>query len=137
MYQLVQSAGRDGHGSIAAKSLSGEGYEGHYFWDTEMYVEPFLVLSNPEIARGLISHRYATLEQARQNARILGHKKRLNIKEIPENNFPTLLHYHPLFLCRHQVCKQADTVLARIVFDDAPLKTMINSFLYTVKALSR
>jgi alpha,alpha-trehalose phosphorylase len=36
MYQLLQSAGKDSHGTIAAKGLSGEGYEGHYFWDTEM-----------------------------------------------------------------------------------------------------
>ena len=37
MYQLIQSVGKDEFSNIAAKGLSGEGYEGHYFWDTEMY----------------------------------------------------------------------------------------------------
>jgi len=294
MYQLVQSAGKDGHCSIAAKGLSGEGYEGHYFWDTEIYVEPFFVFGNPAIARGLISHRYSTLEEARKNALLLGHKsgvlfpwrtimgkecsgffpagtaqyhingdiawsvifyflatgdldfiiqkgaelvfecarlwidvgnfyngqfrincvtgpdeytcvvnnnyytnvcakrnlewavkfyellknagkldllakkinllneeivvfanaaqnmyipydeqsginpqddsflskKRINIADIPANKKPMLLHYHPLFLYRHQVTKQADTVLAHILFDDADPQTVKNSFLY-------
>jgi len=294
MYQLVQSAGRDGHCSIAAKGLSGEGYEGHYFWDTEIYVEPFFVLGNPDIARGLISHRYSTLDGARENAALLGHKKgvlfpwrtimgkecsgffpagtaqyhingdiawsvifyflatgdldfvaekgtelvfecarlwldvgnfhdgqfrincitgpdeytcvvnnnyytnicakrnlewavkfynllkgygkletlaekikldeeeirqfadaaqnmyipydektginpqddsflskkRLNLADIPKNKMPMLLHYHPLFLYRHQVTKQADTVLAHFIFDEADYQTVLNTFLY-------
>lgn len=75
LYQLVQSVGKDEHGNIAAKGLSGEGYEGHYFWDTEMYIQPFFVLTNPEISKNLISYRYMTLEGARENARICGHKK--------------------------------------------------------------
>jgi alpha,alpha-trehalose phosphorylase len=294
LYQLVQSAGKDGHGSIAAKGLSGEGYEGHYFWDTEMYVEPFFTLANPAIAQSLISHRFNTLEEARKNAAILGHKngvlfpwrtimgkecsgffpagtaqyhingdiawsvvfyylatgdlsfiaekgaelvfecarlwidmgnyyegqfrindvtgpdeytcivnnnyytnicakrnlewavkfyellkingkleklaerlkltddeiqgfseaaqkmylpydektginpqddsflskKHLCLSEIPKNKSPMLLHYHPLYLYRHQICKQADTVLAHVVFNDVSKQTMINSLLY-------
>ncbi len=73
-YQLLQSAGRDEHSNIAAKGLSGEGYEGHYFWDTEMYMQPFFTMTNPEISKDLISYRYATLPAARENARLLGHK---------------------------------------------------------------
>lgn len=75
LYQLNQSAGRDTYGAVAAKGLSGEGYEGHFFWDTEIYAEPFFVLTNPDLARNLISFRYSTLEEARKNARLLGHKK--------------------------------------------------------------
>jgi alpha,alpha-trehalose phosphorylase len=75
MYQLLQSAGRDDKGSIAAKGLSGEGYEGHFFWDTEMYIEPFFALTQSDICRNLVSYRYAILDEARKNARILGHKK--------------------------------------------------------------
>lgn len=75
LYQLLQSAGRDEFCNIAAKGLSGEGYEGHYFWDTEMYMLPFFTLTNPEIARKLLSFRYRTLENARENARIVGHRK--------------------------------------------------------------
>lgn len=75
LYQLIQSAGRDPHCNIAAKGLSGEGYEGHYFWDTEMYLQPFFILNEREIARNLIRNRYSILEYAKENARLLGHKK--------------------------------------------------------------
>lgn len=75
LYQLVQSAGKDENCNIAAKGLSGEGYEGHYFWDTEMYMQPFFTLTNPQIARNLIAYRYSILDAARENARILGHQK--------------------------------------------------------------
>ena len=60
---------------MGAKGLSGEGYEGHYFWDTEMYVLPVLVYTEPEAARHLLDYRYSTLDQARSRARILGHEK--------------------------------------------------------------
>lgn len=74
-YQLLQSASKDPVGNIAAKGLSGEGYEGHYFWDTEMYMQPFFVLNNRDISRNLILFRYRTLDYARENARELGHTK--------------------------------------------------------------
>jgi alpha,alpha-trehalose phosphorylase len=44
-------------------------------------------------------------------------KKVWDIKSIPPENFPLLLHYHPLYINRHQICKQADTVLALWLFD--------------------
>ncbi|WP_026507308.1 glycoside hydrolase family 65 protein [Butyrivibrio sp. MC2013] len=75
IYQLLQSAGTMKRSSIAAKGLSGEGYEGHYFWDTEMFLMPFFNLTDREVARSLISYRYDTLKEARENARLLGHKK--------------------------------------------------------------
>lgn len=75
MYQLIQSVGKDEFCNITAKGLSGEGYEGHYFWDTEMYIEPFFNLTKPSITKNLISFRYNTLPQARENAKVLGHKK--------------------------------------------------------------
>ncbi len=75
MYALLQSAAKDDKCSIAAKGLSGEGYEGHYFWDTEIFVLPFLVLTNPELAKRVLAYRYQTLDRARENAALLGHKK--------------------------------------------------------------
>lgn len=75
LYSLIQSAGKDGLSNIAAKGLSGEGYEGHYFWDTEIYMMPFFTLTYPEIARKLIEFRYRILDKARENARTLGHSK--------------------------------------------------------------
>ena len=75
LFHILQSAGRDGRTGMGAKGLSGEGYEGHYFWDTEMYVLPVFVYTEPETARRLLDYRYSTLEQARERARILGHDK--------------------------------------------------------------
>ncbi|MHC5373218.1 glycoside hydrolase family 65 protein [Enterococcus sp. LJL120] len=74
LYSLLQSAGKDGISNIAAKGLSGEGYEGHYFWDTEIYMMPFFTLTNPQITQKLIHYRYSILDKARENARILGHQ---------------------------------------------------------------
>ena len=75
MYQLIQSAGKDRFCSVAPKGLSGDGYEGHYFWDAEMYVQPFFNITNPDITKTLIEYRYATLDMARENAKNLGHEK--------------------------------------------------------------
>ncbi len=71
LFQLAQaSACIEGYG-IAAKGVTGAGYEGHYFWDTEMYVLPFLAYSQPEAARELLRYRWRTLPQARCRARAL------------------------------------------------------------------
>lgn len=75
LFHIMQAAGRDGNTGMGAKGLSGEGYEGHYFWDTEMYVLPVLIYTEPEAARKLLEYRYHTLNQARARARILGHDK--------------------------------------------------------------
>ncbi|WP_353947833.1 glycosyl hydrolase family 65 protein [Sporolactobacillus sp. Y61] len=73
LFHLLQSAGRDPFSSIAAKGLSGEGYEGHYFWDTEIFTVPFFTLTRPDIARHLLQYRYTILDQARKHAREMGH----------------------------------------------------------------
>ena len=75
MYQLLQSVGKDQYSNIAAKGMSGEGYEGHYFWDTEMFILPYFTLTNPQIAKMLLSYRHACLPKARENAALLGHRK--------------------------------------------------------------
>ncbi len=75
MVQLRASGGVNEHLQIAAKGLSGEGYEGHYFWDTEIYMMPFFILSDPARARRLLMYRWHTLDQAREEARKLGVKR--------------------------------------------------------------
>jgi alpha,alpha-trehalose phosphorylase len=74
-FHLLQSVGRDGKTNIAAKGVTGEGYEGHYFWDTEIYIFPFFLYNKPEIARKLLEYRYAGLEQARERARQMAHAR--------------------------------------------------------------
>ncbi len=68
LFSLFQSAGRDGRTSIAAKGLTGEGYEGHYFWDTEIYVLPVFTYLDPGIARALVRYRLSILDKARARA---------------------------------------------------------------------
>lgn len=75
MYELLQSSAKDEYASIAAKGMSGEGYEGHYFWDTETFIMPFFTLTNPSLSKMLLKYRYTTLDKARENARLLGHTK--------------------------------------------------------------
>ncbi len=74
-FHILQSVGRDGWRSIGAKGLSGEGYEGHVFWDTEMFVLPSLLYSNPAICRSLLAYRYHGLPAARARAKEMGHPK--------------------------------------------------------------
>lgn len=73
MFHLLQSAGRDGKTNISAKGLTGEGYEGHYFWDTETYILPFFIHCRPEIAKNLLLYRYSIIDKARTRAREMGH----------------------------------------------------------------
>lgn len=73
LYGMLCSAGRDGRSNVAAKGLSGEGYEGHYFWDSEIYVFPFFLLSEPAIAKALLQYRFNHLDDARAHARRMGH----------------------------------------------------------------
>lgn len=75
LFHILQSAGRDGQRGMGAKGLSGEGYEGHYFWDTEMYVLPVFIYTQPEAAKKLLDYRCGKLPQARERARVLGHEK--------------------------------------------------------------
>ncbi len=75
LYQLLQSVTRDSYGNVAPKGLSGEGYEGHFFWDTEMFIQPFFTVTNPAFSKLLIEYRYEILDLAVDNARILGHVK--------------------------------------------------------------
>ena len=73
LFHLLQAAGRDGKTNIAAKGLTGEGYEGHTFWDTESYILPVFLHTDPALARKLLEYRHAMLPKARERARIMGH----------------------------------------------------------------
>lgn len=74
LFHLLQSTGKDRFSNIAAKGLTGEGYEGHYFWDTEIYIFPFFLLTQPKIAKYLLLYRYSILDEARKHARQMGHR---------------------------------------------------------------
>lgn len=60
--------------SVAAKFLTGEGYKGHAFWDTEIFILPFYIYNFPAEARDLLMYRYYTLKGALKNAKDMGYK---------------------------------------------------------------
>ncbi len=74
LFQILQAAGRAEGTGIPAKGLTGQAYEGHYFWDIEIYVLPFLIYTEPRIARNLLKFRYSMLDKARQRAREVNQK---------------------------------------------------------------
>ncbi len=75
IYQLLIAASRqDETVNIGAKTLSGYGYRGHSFWDTEVYMLPFFTYTRPEIARKLLSYRWHTLPGSRRKAAAGGFK---------------------------------------------------------------
>lgn len=68
LFQLAQASARaDGQG-VPAKGMTGSGYSGHYFWDTEIYVLPFLAYTTPLWARNALRMRYLMLPAARRRA---------------------------------------------------------------------
>ncbi len=72
LFQLAQATARSDQMGIPAKGVTGSGYEGHYFWDTEIYLVPFLIYTAPRIARNALRYRVGLLPKARERARILG-----------------------------------------------------------------
>jgi trehalose/maltose hydrolase-like predicted phosphorylase len=72
-YHLIGCANPDDpHAAPGARSLTGERYKGHVFWDNETFVLPFLVYTHPPTARAMLGYRYHTLPAARENARARG-----------------------------------------------------------------
>ncbi|MEE9608989.1 MAG: glycosyl hydrolase family 65 protein [Myxococcota bacterium] len=74
LFHILQATARAEGVGVPAKGLTGEGYEGHYFWDTEIYVLPFLTYTEPRIARNLLKFRHSMLDKARQRAREVNQK---------------------------------------------------------------
>ncbi|MHC5742411.1 MAG: beta-phosphoglucomutase [Nostoc sp.] len=75
LFQLLIAAPRhDDKVSIPAKTLSGFGYRGHIFWDTEIFMQPLFLFTQPAIARNLLSYRWHTLPGARRKAAHYGYQ---------------------------------------------------------------
>jgi alpha,alpha-trehalose phosphorylase len=69
LFQLCQATWRVEGAGVPAKGLTAQAYEGHYFWDTEIYILPFLSFTQPRIACNLLRFRHSMLPQARARAR--------------------------------------------------------------------
>lgn len=73
MFHVLQAGLRAERQPIPAKGLTGDGYDGHTFWDTETYVLPVLTYTVPGAVRDALMWRHSTLDLARERARVLGH----------------------------------------------------------------
>lgn len=71
---IVMTPAHDNRFGVAAKGLSGEGYKGHSFWDTEIFILPYFTYTFPDVARSLLEYRYNTIEGARKKARDNGYE---------------------------------------------------------------
>src|SRR5215831_1771302 len=74
LFHILQASARAEDTGVPAKGLTGQAYEGHYFWDTEIYLLPFLTYTSPRVAKNLLTFRYGMLDRARLRARELSQK---------------------------------------------------------------
>ncbi|MGH3861332.1 glycoside hydrolase family 65 protein [Actinokineospora sp.] len=72
LFHILQAGARGESRAIAGKGLTGPGYDGHAFWDTETFVLPVLTYTMPDAARDALRWRHGTLPQARERAKVLG-----------------------------------------------------------------
>ncbi len=72
LYHLMGSVADKGEAAVGARGLTGPGYRGHVFWDSDVFVLPFLAATHPEAARAMLEYRLARLPAAQQAARQLG-----------------------------------------------------------------
>ena len=71
LFHLLSASARVQNSGIGAKGLTGSGYEGHTFWDLEIYMLPFLIYNIPRVAKNLLIYRYNMLDKARDWAKTL------------------------------------------------------------------
>ena len=74
LFQMYQSSARVEGVGVPSKGLTGAGYDGHYFWDMEIYLMPFLIYTSPTIAENLLKFRYSMLDKSREYARRLNQR---------------------------------------------------------------
>ncbi|GAB3499043.1 glycoside hydrolase family 65 protein [Amycolatopsis cihanbeyliensis] len=72
LFHILQAGARGENRAIPGKGLTGPGYDGHAFWDTEAFVLPVLTYTMPGAARDALLWRHSTIDKARARARQLG-----------------------------------------------------------------
>ena len=72
LFHILQAGARAEYRPIPAKGLTGTGYDGHTFWDTETFVLPVLTFTHPDAAADALRWRYLVIDEARTHARELG-----------------------------------------------------------------
>ncbi|MFA7676591.1 MAG: glycosyl hydrolase family 65 protein [Candidatus Omnitrophota bacterium] len=73
-HMLICGCYNQGFSSIGARTLSGEGYRGHIFWDAEIFLLPFYLFMFPKVAKNMLLYRYRCLPESRKLAKSNGYK---------------------------------------------------------------
>jgi trehalose/maltose hydrolase-like predicted phosphorylase len=73
LFHLIGCAGDHGEAAVGARGLTGRGYRGHVFWDSDVFVLPFLAATHPASARAILEYRVRRLGAAQAAARVAGH----------------------------------------------------------------
>jgi alpha,alpha-trehalose phosphorylase len=114
LFQLIQASGRADSAGIPAKGLTSQTYDGHYFWDMEMYVLPFLIYTSPRLARNVLQYRYSILDKARERARAVSQKgalfpwRTINGEEASAYYAAGTAQYHINAAIAHGIVKYVD-----------------------------
>ena len=114
LFQLLQASGRADNTGIPAKGLTSQTYDGHYFWDMEMYVLPFLIYTSPRLARNVLQYRYSILDKARERARAVSQKgalfawRTINGEEASAYYAAGTAQYHINAAIAHGIMKYVD-----------------------------
>jgi alpha,alpha-trehalose phosphorylase len=114
LFQLIQASGRADNTGIAAKGLTSQTYDGHYFWDMEMYILPFLIYTAPRLARNVLQFRYSILDKARERARAVSQKgalfswRTINGEEASAYYAAGTAQYHINAAIAHGIMKYVD-----------------------------
>ena len=72
LFHLMASVADEGEAAVGARGLTGSGYRGHVFWDSDVYVLPFLAATHPPAARAMLEYRVRRLPASLQAARLQG-----------------------------------------------------------------
>jgi alpha,alpha-trehalose phosphorylase len=72
LFHILQAGARAEHRPIPAKGLTGTGYDGHTFWDTETFVLPVLMYTQPSAVADALRWRHLTLDESKRHATELG-----------------------------------------------------------------
>lgn len=114
LFELAQATGRAEVGGIGAKGVTGDGYQGHYFWDSEVYLVPFLAHTNPFLARRILRFRISMLDAARERASALSQRgalfpwRTINGEEASAYYAAGTAQYHIDADIAYAMCKYAD-----------------------------
>ena len=107
-HMIIMCPDHDDRNSVAAKGLTGPGYAGHVFWDSEIFNLPFFVYTDPFAAKGLCNYRYRSLAGAKNKAKEFGFNGAMYPWEAAshrgDEQCPTIANYSPENKLRYYSC---------------------------------